>query len=344
MLITGADLIFNDDPVSPATLGVKLAKGGPWGRYQIDEVVAGGPAFIAGLRRADFIVKIDGAPVAEPVDVEARLRGDGTVGSECLVGVRRGEGYVEVRMSRTSPRGLSRGATMLQLLDRHATLITPGKAGQAHEAPPWRAMSTSFDALKRHAVESEAERMRSEREASRRARNLLTDFLSEVAGVAVQVLGGGKGVEKLRDLKDALSVSDMELTVSRETEEGLRGELEAAKSLLAEARRDLGEARGMEEGLLADLEEERARRREGEALVQMDFERLSADLADARGDAERAESALSDQVLNAQAAAEEAKAELEQVMIPLASLSISTQGRSRRSKAHNLPKGIITLS
>ena len=43
------------------------------------QVVAGGPAFLAGLRRGDQIMQVDGMGVAEHCDVEERLRGDGYV-------------------------------------------------------------------------------------------------------------------------------------------------------------------------------------------------------------------------------------------------------------------------
>lgn len=38
MTTTGADLIFKDDPLSVATLGIKLGKGFVFNRHQIDEV------------------------------------------------------------------------------------------------------------------------------------------------------------------------------------------------------------------------------------------------------------------------------------------------------------------
>ena len=44
------------------------------------------------------------------------------------------------------------------------------------------------------------------REAARRARNLLTDFLSEVGKVAASVQSRGGAVEKIKEMKDALTV------------------------------------------------------------------------------------------------------------------------------------------
>lgn len=82
------------------------------------------------------------------------------MGSDCRLIVRRGGERIEVQLARTSPRGLAKTAVLLHLLERHASLLKPGKDG---EAPPWRAMSSTFDAVRRHAVETESERLRCER-------------------------------------------------------------------------------------------------------------------------------------------------------------------------------------
>lgn len=72
---------------------------------RVSDVVAGSPAAVAGLRRGDVVLRVDGAPVASTSDVQ-RLMVEGAIGRSLEITVWRGGALVDVLLE---PRELTTG-------------------------------------------------------------------------------------------------------------------------------------------------------------------------------------------------------------------------------------------
>jgi C-terminal processing protease CtpA/Prc len=101
---------------------VTLSRLDIWAFEQIEEVIPFGPAHVAGLRRGDVVLRVDGVPCSAS-DIDQRVCGDGTIGGECVLTVSRKGLMFEARLGRSSAYCVDRAAAVARKVNMRDSAV-----------------------------------------------------------------------------------------------------------------------------------------------------------------------------------------------------------------------------